>query len=1675
MNIYKADGTTRGQIEIGDGSKRTKELGGEDNIVIYDSLAARLDLQIGDYVIIDGERFVLCEQQQPSMDDATGGVEYQLKFEAPYKIWRNKSYKLDPANSASEVSWTNTATLKGHVDTFLKNLEARHAEEVSAGYTEFNYRPKVNGSYSNPYTWAIYGEDKLNLEVQEVEVGGVTYKDTVEYKVVNYDNISTLEALQAIADAWELEWWIDGDTIYFGRCEIDIDTLDTVAFTEGDNIIGMKPSQSQDEYATRLYAFGGTNNVSGRYRKKLIFTPTKNFYQKWLGVDGYSFRDDPSRMINRDHFGKESKILPVDVVETTCTGNMDGRLPINTNNGKFWKLLAPNGIAFTWDTYYVQGTITFPNRPGVYKYSASAHVDLTWDSAIPGNKWCDDVQGLLYFNNNLYDGVEMHCNVRNGNGAIDMEYSGEIVVDASVAGKTLPWKLDVTVFAKDSQNIRLFEWQYEHLDQSKKDKLRPALIIYFTNLPRISCQSVYPFDDNVVLDFDGTDVSAKILPYYDVTSSKWSFGFWIPTNTPSTYMESFQIKTCTHFVIPYVDTAFYTADSQSEDVLKSIHEQRLLLPILSDDDRTDDGANPDAASKLDPEYNGGGYIDIFGDLPPSAIVEKTVTLDDVFPKLNLKVSFAGMTEGDKTYTNTHEDTDEAGNKKTVTDVYYRFKAAYQESDDLFILEQEALIANELKVQFLSGSLAGMTFGLQLVKGHEGMYEVVRSDEYGVSLPNETVYPQAGDKLIIIGWDTAFYSSKDITAIAEIELLKQVKLIAQGIKADTNVYECPMDTNVAYETGILKIGQTIQLNNPLFFDEEGRFSRIIGFTHPLDYPYDNPSYSVGESAKFSRLGNLEANIEGIGYYIAGAKVVANTEKKGQAIKLITSDSSVEPTDGNVYSALRTKTEYVSKKEAENFARTDEYTIFHEDVKMEKSLNVDDNVTAKNGVFVGSTIEVGAGGIQGAGASIYEDADGNSHIEADFLNIRKNATFSQITVAELRHVGGQIALSPASCVIHHVEWYDSDNEQLRQVESERSNVSYYRCYFKADDRYGNEIDNEWVVGDMARCQTFNFDSTRYYWMAVYRKGSVNISVTHGEEDMVIEKYHYIDFTTANYIDHQVGSGHRNYPARDTSATDWPQAGDHLAQLGHLWEEERRAAILLSAYGSGAPSFTLYQDVGKGTYSVGYYSGNYTLANRAIKQMYYDATVNHFVEITGKENDQNGNWMKFSKAGLEIHADLYAQGDTMTLIDKLGETGVIIDGNNRKIRLQAETTEVSNDLLIGGYTYQKQTEIEVTTATAGNDFIKYAQFNPFGYGVTDIKAFNNSNYPSSGRNYTFVTPALYLTPPAMGANIKMVQEGTVTHDSGTQINVVLPFYARFRTNFDNDTSNTIASFNDTLMPPISDGTVTVNLDCLGNDMEWVDPHTGQVVPHDEDDNPIVMTFTDAGTLALYRLLKAGKSEAIKYIGSRVVISNDTDIPICIFGAAGFVNSISDDGTDAENFIFEYTPWARRSYEWKVYEIAGNPSHHNSVDKKVAIAAIEQAKKGSFSAPTQEEPNRMVSVLDENGVILVSPVQVNVYGHTVVVEVDYGIIYESTSQNQTTKIQPYSAEGGFCDIWAYDAQNYGGADPDLISVQAVLGDYKQHVFPTIKANTAVEYMTLVCKAEDGEIFWEIEDYGTL
>ena len=254
-------------------------------------------------------------------------------------------------------------------------------------------------------------------------------------------------------------------------------------------------------------------------------------------------------------------------------------------------------------------------------------------------------------------------------------------------------------------------------------------------------------------------------------------------------------------------------------------------------------------------------IDVEEGLTEEQAIEGIIVNEEIFPRFINPITAVSTKE----YTDTIENED--GTKTIEKWNAYRF------TDTSIKFSKDYLISGQtLKVKFDSGLLNGMEFEVSFnpdgkpekIDGEWNIdaqiFEVVRNENYGRKLPDTVLYPQAGDKYVLTGFDTSFVAD-NLVSQAEEELKSWAQKYVAKLNIDSSNYRCKYiaDENL----DLYEVGQRITLVNPAFF-ETSRASRIIGFEYPLDIPYDHPIYTCGESPSYSRLGNIENKIESLTY-------------------------------------------------------------------------------------------------------------------------------------------------------------------------------------------------------------------------------------------------------------------------------------------------------------------------------------------------------------------------------------------------------------------------------------------------------------------------------------------------------------------------------------------------------------------------------------------------------------------------------------------------------------------------------------------------------------------------------------------------------------------------------------------------------------------------------------------
>lgn len=498
-------------------------------------------------------------------------------------------------------------------------------------------------------------------------------------------------------------------------------------------------------------------------------------------------------------------------------------------------------------------------------------------------------------------------------------------------------------------------------------------------------------------------------------------------------------------------------------VVNGIVQKRLMLPEGTpyiDAYRYKDGKRV---------YIGEEGYDIGTEMPQEEAIEDIIFLDEVYPRTECVVGTVGS------YTSTIEDEE---TQETVTQTFYYVT----DTSGLVFDESYIIDGEELRLVFQSGLLNGMDFGVTFHKAgtslgsvtlESDVYEIVANDNYGRTLPDETLKPTTGDKFILYGWDSTKITDLGLVSNAEQELRDKTVDCVKKMMVDDGTYNTTLASSWVKENMISRtfdIGQRIELVNKSFF-ETSRISRVIGLEIKLDLPYDAPVYTIGESTAYSRIGELENKVDNLTY-----KGQTYTNGGGKGVYIIRTNDSTAPSNSNVFSALRSLAMFLRK---------------------DISDTSNGLITFLKGLLIGKN---------GSGITVLEN--GMSQAVVDYLYVKVKAVFDELEVKKKTYVGGEQVISHAGMKCNRVDELDD----------------VYRCYFKEEED-GIEIENQFTPGSLAIAQECNIKTgvshhvgNRYYWRLVTAVGENYIDLSKTVCDPNVEN----DVPVAG--DDIVGLGHK-----------------------------------------------------------------------------------------------------------------------------------------------------------------------------------------------------------------------------------------------------------------------------------------------------------------------------------------------------------------------------------------------------------------------------------------------------------------------------------------------------------------------------------------------------------------------
>lgn len=251
------------------------------------------------------------------------------------------------------------------------------------------------------------------------------------------------------------------------------------------------------------------------------------------------------------------------------------------------------------------------------------------------------------------------------------------------------------------------------------------------------------------------------------------------------------------------------------------------------------------------------YFDAIKNLPQAEIVEKTIILDDVFPKNETTIGTGDILEQKENIIE----------GETAQPVYY------------INVSKKPIVLSTLGITFTSGALSGRSFGASYTKLDGADYIKVHhttESSGGASLivvPNAKLAPKAGDNYILTGVEL----SEDRITAAECELWTKGTELARKYAHDTNVYDCATNPVYCAEKQVnLGLGAKVILKGA-HFGESGRSSRIQGYEKKLYNPYI-ATYNIGDNSIYSR------TLQGYKIYsMPVLEAVATTERTNEGLK------------------------------------------------------------------------------------------------------------------------------------------------------------------------------------------------------------------------------------------------------------------------------------------------------------------------------------------------------------------------------------------------------------------------------------------------------------------------------------------------------------------------------------------------------------------------------------------------------------------------------------------------------------------------------------------------------------------------------------------------------------------------------------------------------------------------
>ena len=997
LTIKDIYGEARFVTPINEGSKRVYKLLGDDYVSLKFSVPNPIDFVVGDYVDVEGMgRFIYTDVQSPTANESTGGYDYDIKFENQYRIFKNKVAKFIPQSGAEECTWDLTATASIHMEQIIANL--RKLAKKSDIYL-----------YNGTTNWIYIIEDELDAE---------KYNSA---KFVQYDGINILDAITAIAEAFECEWWVENNVFYLGRCQRG----EEIELAIGKNVLSISSSDTGEKQANRIYVYGSEKNLPANYRKSLIFNVTD--------VKG-NLISDSTRPLKSEWLGGT-------------------RVKYESPSHNVW---IPQDASINGEELYTQGGLVksiFTTNIGVLK-QGKYKIDLT--EFTSSARWESKDGGVL---SKVHYGISLGYTDANGN-SHQQYYNLEQNINAENQTNVIVGNNFYFEPKSDVEDVVLFMFISIEVDSLDTYKLYISPSGY---VKLYSTDVVYQVKDLTI-----TPIGSNQSPIEGVV-----FNPNFATGDDANWLQLPQGKTLkvgTRYALSpiytsLVDSGYFSSasfdESVGEDVVvNGIAKRRLAIP----------------------ESYPTPYIDAKDGMTDEEAIEDVVILEDVYPHreevIDGEPTFVMKDDSEETPTGTIK---KEYPEYTIRIKGFNESNPFK---DIYIVEGETLqmtfssgILNgwtfDLQVNkdntFTIVRDEAQNVPNTVLKPANGDKFVLTN--FDVSLLLEQAVENSEQELLAKGLEYVAKVQED----AKTYDCTMMNYAMAGYDGE-NIGVNPLLPS-------LYLGRKVKLKSPIITGGE-RASRVIGYEYNLDMPYDNAVVSIGEKSSYSRIGAIEDKVDNLALSLSkGGGSIANTtiiNQGGNSVYLIgQNDSTTPPADTNTFSALWINANLLKKNISQKLsyvwsflkgAKFGSFAQGNSGAKIDENGDAefgDVNVrgTAKashvvadraNDGAVLSSVGFDASAI-GFGYGIIKD--GNSYKMAiDYLTVRKGMTVAELVIQEYKSVGGVLVLSACNGEIDSAV-QDGDS-------------AYWMINIKDWDKHSQFRD-----GDIIRCSRWD-DATNEY---------------------------------------------------------------------------------------------------------------------------------------------------------------------------------------------------------------------------------------------------------------------------------------------------------------------------------------------------------------------------------------------------------------------------------------------------------------------------------------------------------------------------------------------------------------------------------------------------------------------